>query len=215
MKNKLSLFTVLTAMILTTFFVASPAFAQIADGTYELNYEMKEAGSENTSIADGYFSKPAKLTVENGVQYIQLTVTGSNYIKSLAAPSGPVTVVSEDNANQTRTVEFRVDGDLSNPVSMEMHIVVPDLYDTTHTARAVFNVSGLPQAGGDVADNNTANGNNTSGTGNEASPASGNTGEAVENPKTGESSSMALYALLMLGSAAALFTIWKLRPARN
>lgn len=121
----------------------SSAFAKIADGTYELNYEMKEAYSENTSIADGYFTKPAILTVENGVQYIQITLTGSNYIESLTAPSGPVEIISEDTTNFIRVVKFRVDGDLSQPLEMEMHIVVPDLYDMTHTARALFDVSGL------------------------------------------------------------------------
>src|SRR5690625_7507396 len=107
---------------------------------------MKEAGNENTSIADGYFSKPATLTVKNGVKHIQLTVTSSSMVKSLSAPSGPVNVVSEDKGNETRTVKFKVD-DLSQPVNMEMHIVVPDLYDMTHTARADFDVSGLPAAG--------------------------------------------------------------------
>src|SRR5699024_1735265 len=120
------------------------ASAAVAVGTYEVNYEMKEANSENTSIADGYFSKPATLTVENGVQTIQLTVTSAEMIKSLSAPSGPVSVVNDNG--DTRTVKFKVDGDLSQPVAMDMHIVVPDLYDTTHTARAVFDVSGL--AGG-------------------------------------------------------------------
>ena len=57
------------------------AFADIAEGTYEVNYEMKEAGNDNTSIADGYFSKPATLTVENGVKHIQLTVTSSSMVK--------------------------------------------------------------------------------------------------------------------------------------
>lgn len=209
MKNRFPLFMALTALILTAFFIASPVSAQIADGTYEVNYEVKEADSENTSIADGYFTKPAKLIVENGVQTIQLTVTGSNYIESLTAPSGPVSVISEDTANHTRTVKFKVDGDLSKPVNMDMHIIVPDMYDMTHTARAVFDVSGLEQAAAPA-------GNNSNDQASEAAAETGNgTGETVENPQTGEDSSIALYALLMLGSAIALVAIWKLRPVRN
>lgn len=134
------------AIIFTLSIVIIPyktVHADIQDGTYEINYEMKESGNDNTSIADGYFSKPATLTVTDGVQYIQLTVTSSSMIKSLDAPSGPVEIVSEDEGNETRTVRFRVDGDLSEPVPMDMHVVVPDLYDMEHTARAVFDVSGL------------------------------------------------------------------------
>src|SRR5690625_1266987 len=78
-------------------------------------------------------------------------------IKSLSAPSCPVDDVSEDTANDTSTVKFKVDGDLSQPVSMDMNIVVPDMpampggYDKDHTARAVFDVSGLPEAGAEPA----------------------------------------------------------------
>lgn len=212
MKKRFPLFIGLTAIILAIFTAVVPVnsvSAAIADGTYQLNYEMKEDGTQNTSIADGYFTKPATLTVENGVQYIQLTVTGSNYIKSLSAPSGPVQVVSEDTENQTRTVKFRVDGDLSQPLDMQMHIVVPDMYDTTHTAQAVFDVSGLDQAPANAEQGTSDNG---SGNGEEASS---NGEEVVENPETGDDSPIALYALLLLVSAIALFVIWKSRLVRN
>lgn len=203
MKFRFPLVMVLAALIFII--IAAPVSAQIADGTYQVHYEMKEKSSDNTSIADGYFQSPATLTVENGVQTITLTVTGSNYIQSLNAPSGPVTVVSENEANETRTVKFRVDGDLSQPINMGMHIIVPDLYDQTHTARMVINTSGLPEAG-----SNTSTEANTSG----EAVASGE-GEVVENPKTGENSSIALYAALLVASIIGLVAIRKLRPARD
>src|SRR5690625_4260512 len=112
MSKKFPLLMALTAIVLTITFVVLPtgsASASIADGSYQINYEMKEASSNSTSIADGYFTKPATLTVENGTQYIQLTVTSADMVKSLSAPSGPVDVVSEDTANDTRTVKFKVE----------------------------------------------------------------------------------------------------------
>jgi len=126
MKGKFPLFMALAALVLALTFTVLPvgsASAAIADGSYQINYEMKEAGSDNTSIADGYFAKPATLTVENGAQYIQLKVTSAEMIQSLSAPSGPVTVVSDNG--DSRTVKFRVDGDLSQPVNMQMHVIVP------------------------------------------------------------------------------------------
>lgn len=198
---------VLSALILVISSLVSPTprvSAKIADGKYEVNYEMKEASSENTSIADGYFSKPATLTVKDGVKYIQLTVTSSSMIKSLSTPSGPVEVVSE--GNDTRVVKFRVDGDLSNPLKMDMHIVVPPSamppngYDQEHTARAVFDVSGLPKAGQEAA---TTSEQTTSGSEDE-----------VTNPQTGDRTPIALYVTLLLGSIA-IFTVYKLRVARD
>jgi len=203
MKMKFPILTAIAAMVLTILFV-SPVSAQIADGTYEVDYEVKEDGTDNTSLSDGYFTKPATLTVEDGVQHIQLTITSSNYVESLSVPSGSVDVVSEDTDNNVRVVKFRVDGDLSQPVNMNMTINVPEMNmeNFQPSAQAVFDVSGLPQADStpeqDAGDNND-----------EAS------GAAVENPPTGDNSSIALYALLLLGSGIALFVIWKLRPARN
>jgi heme-binding NEAT domain protein len=205
MKKRFSLVLAFTAIILTFSLITSPVgtvFAEIADGSYQINYEMKEASSDNTSIADGYFSKPATLTVKDGVKYVQLTVTSSSMIKSLSAPSGAVDVVSEGN-NDTRTVKFRVDGDLSQPLSMQMHVVVPDMYDTTHTARAVFNVSGLPSAseGASTGERNESSSNDGSVT-------------PVDNPPTADETPIALYITLLLGSIA-IFTVYKLRVAKN
>ncbi len=197
----------LAAMILTFSLITSPAgtvFAEIADGSYQVNYEMKEKSSDSTSIADGYFTSPATLTVKDGVKHIQLTLTGSDMIKSLSAPSGPVSVVSE--GDNTRVVKFKVD-DLSKPLNMEMHIVVPDMYDTTHTARAVFDVSSLPEAGSGGSEGASVNKEGSSNTDNGA-------GTPVDNPPTGDETPIALYVTLLLASVA-IFTVYKLRAARN
>lgn len=214
MVKRFTSFMALTALILTLSLFTLPQgtiFADIADGTYEVNYEMKESGSDNTSIADGYFSKPATLTVENGNKYIQLTVTGANMVKSLSAPSGSVDVVSDNG--DTRTVKFKVDGDLSQPVNMNMHIVVPDMpempggYDMEHTARAVFDVSGLEQAGSAATGEEASDDDN-------ATPAAGSD-KGEENPPTGDSTPIVMYSILLAGSAVALFAVRKLRPAKN
>lgn len=212
MNKRFTLLMALTALVFTLTFLVLPtgnASAAIADGSYQINYEMKEASSDNTSIADGYFTKPATLTVENGAQYIQFTVTSAEMVKSLSAPSGPVTVVSD--SGDTRTVKFRVDGDLSNPVKMSMHVVVPEEalpggYDMNHTTRAVFDVSGLPTAGaGEATDTNNAESNSeTTGA-----------GKAEENPPTGDSSSIALFTLLLAGSGIALIALRKFKSATN
>jgi len=206
MFKKRSLFTALIAIIFSIVILPhGTAFADIADGTYQINYEMKEAGSESTSIADGYFTSPAKLTVENGVNTVQITLTGAEMIKSLSAPSGPVTVISDNG--DTRVVQFTVDN-LSQPVSMKMHIVVPDSeampggYDMEHTARAVFDVSGLDKAGA------SSGGNDSNGT-------AESTEKAEDNPPTGDNSQIGLYAMLLVGSAIAFFAVRKLRPARH
>jgi len=213
MFNRFPSIFVFTALISIFSLILVPQgtiFADIADGTYEVNYEMKEAGNENTSIADGYFSKPATLTVENGTKYIQLTVTNADMVESLSGPNGPVDVISE--GDDTRTVKFSVDGDLTQPVNMEMHIIVPDIpempggYDMTHTARAVFDVSGLDQAGATATEENSSE--------DEVSATAG-ADKNEKNPPTGDSSSILLYVILLIGSISVLFFAKKRRMVRH
>src|SRR5699024_5593406 len=216
MNKRFPLLMALTAIVLTITCIAIPTgnvSAGMADGSYETRYEMKEASSYSTLIADGYFTKPATLTVENGTQYIQLTVTSAEMVKSLSAPSGPVDVVSDNG--DTRTVKFPVD-DLSQPVNMSMHVVVPEEalpggYDMEHTARAVFDVSGLPTADAGDGETESSTENDDDSSNDEAAGA----GETEENPPTGDSSNIALFALLLVGSGIALFAVRKFSSAQN
>lgn len=174
--------------------------ATFENGTYNIPFELKEAGTNNASIADGYFSKPAKLIVENGVNYIQLTTTESDWIKSISGPHGSATVISE--SGNTRTVQFEA-GNLSNPVNLKMHVVVPKEvagmeYDNHHSVRAAFNTNGIPTASTGQAEVKEVNAENGS----------------VTNPKTGDSSSIGLYISLLLVSVG-MFALYKTRLAKN
>lgn len=194
--------------------------ATYADGTYDISFEMKEAGSDNTSIADGYFTKPAKLVVKNGANYIQLTTNESDWIKSMSGPMGSATDVSE--SGNTRTVQFEV-GDLSNPVNMKMHVVVPEEiagmeYDHNHSVRVVFNADNIPAATNESAEESTeakdeveqvtAGADDTA----EKNPKADDTTE--KNPKTGDTTPIGVYVFLLLASIAVL-VIYETRFAKN
>ena len=167
-----------------------------------LKIEIKEAGSNNTSIANGFFSPSATYTVENGKNYIQLTLNkDAQYVKSLSGPYGAAQVISD--SGNTRVLKLQV-GDLSQPVTLNMHVVVPEKiagmkYDQNHTARLVV-TEGWPPSQSATNDNSTSE---------------QSSGETVENPPTGDDSSIALYAFLVLASVIALVAVWKFRPARN
>src|SRR5690625_4923861 len=119
MKRKNYLFIVFALILSLVFIPVDSASAAIADGTYDVSYEVKQAGSNNTSIADGYFSKPAKVTVSGGKATVQITLTGAEMIKSLSVQGTPVSVVSDNGS--TRVVKFNVSGNLSNKIPMRMH----------------------------------------------------------------------------------------------
>ncbi len=205
--KKLFSFTFLPAFALIISLIALPTstvFAAYADGSYDVPVEIKEDGTNNTSIADGYFNSNAKLVVENGTNYIQLTVSSAEYVKSVSGPNGEAQVISE--SGNTKTLQLQV-GDLSNPINLGMHIVVPEEvagmeYDNNHSTQAIFDVSGVPAA-------STDGGETTEKTSSETGA-----GEAVDNPPTGDSTPIAMYVALLVGSIA-VFAVYKFRIARN
>src|SRR5699024_10775692 len=144
MRKKISIAveTILTAV----FLLFAPANAGLVSAnSQEVSYEVKEAGSDGTSIADGYFIKPAKLTVENGNNFLEFSLKDADYVKSLSGPYGAVKVLS-DSGNK-RVVKLQV-GDISSPIELQMHIVVPEEvagmpYDHKHKARMVVDTEGV------------------------------------------------------------------------
>lgn len=199
----------LISLLIFLFLPMSIVFADYADGTYEIPFEMKEAGSDNTSIADSYFKKPANLSVNNGNYFIEMTITSSEWVKSLSGPYGAAKVLSEDQANNERVVQIQVD-DLKNPVPLKMHVVVPEEiagmpYDHEHTVRAVFNASSVP-----TKDQVTEKGS----TDTKQEEATAPVQEAIENPPTNDSTPIVFYTILLIG-AIAFFGIYRIRFARN
>ncbi len=232
--SKLAIFATLALIISLVSLPANTAFAAMADGTHDISYEIQEAGGGSVSIADGYFSKPAKLTVNGSSQSIQLTLTSADMIKSLSVQGTPVEVVSD--SGDTRVVKFKVK-DASKPVDMKMHVVVPDLYDTEHGARAIFDVGSVPAEastpakaddGKKTKDEKATSGSDDDGEETTKDSSSNDDGETaeessdkgaagkedVDNPPTGDNTPIALYIGLLVGSIV-LFTVYKFRFARN
>jgi len=203
LKKRFSLLMVISALVFSLALApVDTALAQFADGTYDVPYEMKEANSENTSIADGYFQKPAKVTVSGDNATVQFTVTSADMVQSISVPGSSVEVVSE--GDDTRTYKFTTSVDkLKQPITMGMHIIVPEGtpgleqgYDREHQARAVFDVSSISGGGSTPPDNS-------------------NKEENAENPKTGDDTPILLYTILLIGAGGGLILVRKLRPANE
>ncbi|QUW21367.1 NEAT domain-containing protein [Sporosarcina sp. Marseille-Q4063] len=149
-------------MLLALPFFSSAVFAEetvvYEDGEYDVLLEVKHATEDKLSTAGGYLTNPKVIVKDGNITYVQLELTSSSMIKSLKVPSGEVDLISEDLEENTRVVGFKVEGDLTEPVQMKMHVVVPPSlmppngYDTTHTVRAFFDVSKVPTKAGVVVE---------------------------------------------------------------
>ena len=104
------------------------------DEAYKIDYVVKHESEDKASAADSFFKKPAYLLYKNGEKYLQLTVTNSDMIDSLITPNGDVIIVKE-NADGSMVIQFKVTGDLSEAILLNMHITVPGMYSMEHSAR--------------------------------------------------------------------------------
>src|SRR5699024_765428 len=112
----------------------------VPDKAFAIDYIVKHASEDEVSAADSFFKNPAYLLYKNGEKYLQLTVTNSNMIDSLRTANGDVVIV-EENKDGSMVIQFKVDGDLSEAIFLDMHITVPGMYSMDHSARLFLDPS--------------------------------------------------------------------------
>lgn len=129
---------------------AQTAIEELEDGAYAIDYVILHAETESVSIANDYFEKPAILYVEDDKKYIQFPLNHSKWTKELQAPSGDdfvdVDVIDQDEKEDTRVVEFKLDQDLTEPLEFKMHVLIETMdpvYDHRYTVRFDFDTESL------------------------------------------------------------------------
>lgn len=175
------------------------------DKAYEINYVVKHATKDEPSAADNFFVKPGILLEIDGEKYLQLTINNWDMIDWLKYNGKNVNVIKV-NGDGSALVQLKVEGNLTDIIDLSMKVTVPGMYSTEHDARLVLDPDSLEEVPvgdhqiydspakpdlGDNGDNNddkTANGQD----------------KKTDNPKTGDTSKIVLYALLLMGSLVPL-----------
>jgi len=121
--------------------------AELADGTYTIDYVIKKAEDESVSMANDYWEKPAKLIVENGKLLVQTRINHSAWVTQFKVPSGSgyvdTKVIATDKAEDTRVAQFAL-GSLDEPLLSKIHVTVESIdYDHDYTIRIVFDKSSM------------------------------------------------------------------------
>lgn len=133
-------FIFFAALFLVAFTLPNNSSAAIADGTYDISYQVNKPGSNSASMANDYFLKPAKLIVNNGKMTMQLTIKNSSWVTQFNPPGGAKVISSNESADQ-RTVQFTVSN--ANLVTIPMKIDIDDIdYHHSYSVDFVFNSGG-------------------------------------------------------------------------
>src|SRR5699024_6723417 len=150
MKNIKKNFPLVLAILFTIFTLPVNGLTVLAEGSeitpdkvYEINTTIKQDDGKSDSVANGFFQDKGFLLEKHGKTYIQMTVDSGDMVKSFKGKYGEAIVV-KDNKGGSKTLQLRVENDLSN-MSLDMHIIVPDGaipgfpgYDSKHGAILEF-----------------------------------------------------------------------------
>lgn len=126
--------------------------AVLSNGTYLIDYEMLQGENDSVSIANDYFEKPAKLTIDEDGQYIQFTVNHAKWIQFIKSANSEsfsdVHVVSENLEDDKRVVAFKVNGDSAAPLPMKMHVLIEEMeptYDHKYSVRLRLDLGSMEE----------------------------------------------------------------------
>lgn len=189
----------------------------------ELNYDILKHKTQDVSMANDYFNKPAKLIDKNGKQYVQFTVNHSHWIVNFTFNGQKETVVHEDKAKDERTSEFSIDktsGEIPGTIKVYIDEEVngkPFKYD--HNYNITYLLKGDAQGESAAATSNadSSKGDVTKG------ESAGSTGKAESsdatptNPQTAAGESKWLYITLVGASAVLLlsFIVYKRKKGQH
>ncbi|NLI68313.1 MAG: sortase B protein-sorting domain-containing protein, partial [Bacilli bacterium] len=172
-----------------------------ADRVFKFNYVIYKADANEPSAADQFFVKPGYLLEKNGKQYIQLYINGWNFMNwlKLKETNKHVDVVKVEG--NRALIQFEYNGDLSKEIWLVMNLTVPGVYDKeTYEARMVIDQASIEEIDpeghyihlakpdfGDPEKDEKAGAKNT-----------------TNNPKTGDTSQVLFYTVLLIASLIAL-----------
>lgn len=118
----------------------------LSEGVYTLDYTFLKKGEDQASSMDSFTDGPAFVKVDqDGNQFVALTLTSADMIQWFKVNGKEVTILQENEENQTRIVEFEVDN-LTEKQAGKVFVEVPGMYSTDHEVDLVFNVDSLEEA---------------------------------------------------------------------
>ena len=115
-----------------------------------VNYNALKYGTSETSMASGYYARPAQVNVVNGAYVVTMTIMTN---KSLSP--WPVVVNSIDghapqNVSKTQSGDYYLysysftTNNLNRTISSNINVSIPNVYTANHNISFTFDTSSLP-----------------------------------------------------------------------
>ena len=150
MKLKQFLLTVCTLI------VAVIGFAKVGHAQ-SVSYQTYKYGTSTTSMADGYYVRPATVTVSNGAYVVTMTIRTATNLSAWPVVVNSIDGQAPQNVTKTQSGGYYLYSysfttkDLSGVISSSISINVPGVYKANHNISFKFDTSSLPALSGSTS----------------------------------------------------------------
>ncbi|MED7635912.1 UNVERIFIED_CONTAM: cell surface protein [Limosilactobacillus fermentum] len=163
MKLKQFLLTVCTLI------VAMIGFAKVGHAQ-SVSYQTYKYGTSTTSMADGYYARPATVTVSNGAYVVTMTIRTATNLSAWPVVVNSIDGQAPQNVTKTQSGGYYLYSysfttkDLSGVISSSISINVPGVYKANHNISFKFDTSSLPALSGSTSSTSTSGADSSSAT---------------------------------------------------
>ena len=163
MKFKQFLLTVCTLI------VAMIGFAKVGHAQ-SVSYQTYKYGTSTTSMADGYYARPATVTVSNGAYVVTMTIRTATNLSAWPVVVNSIDGQAPQNVTKTQSGGYYLYSysfttkDLSGVISSSISINVPGVYKANHNISFKFDTSSLPALSGSTSSTSTSGADSSSAT---------------------------------------------------
>lgn len=175
------------------------------DEVFKFNYVVLHEKENRPSAANNFFTNVGYLLKKDGKQYIQLEIDGWQYVDWIKVMKTGKLVDLINVENDVALIQFEYNGSLEEEIWLEMSITVPGIYDgEVYKVRLVVDQDSIVEVNPANHEIYTIDSTPSKPDLNDKHNEKSGNKNPTDNPKTGDTSQVLFYTVLLIASLIAL-----------
>lgn len=115
-----------------------------------VNYNALKYGTSETSMASGYYARPAQVNVVNGAYVVNMTIMTNKSLSPWPVVVNSIDGQAPQNVSKTQSGDYYLysysftTNNLNRTISSNINVSIPNVYTANHNISFTFDTSSLP-----------------------------------------------------------------------
>ena len=115
-----------------------------------VNYTALKYGTSETSMASGYYARPAQVNVVNGAYVVTMTIMTNKSLSPWPVVVNSIDGQAPQNVSKTQSGDYYLysysftTNNLNRTISSNINVSIPNVYTANHNISFTFDTSSLP-----------------------------------------------------------------------